>query len=398
MAGFRSRAVVVVVSGLLTAVVAAAPSRPHHSDVICHTSNSSDCYPRVFVPTHDFQIVHDDQDLPPGLHVRINIETHKKEAKINVPGEQEAGALNGVLVKDVATSPESQDSAQHIPKGAPAYDAVGKVKEPERDSGSFVAALTKLGDGSLADESLDHIEELAHDIYYGLQLAENTEAVKTLLCLMVVVPSDSPSFTSRDHRAASILAGALSNNAAAQTKVADAWPRLAASNCSSNSNVSLGQALISMLAPPPTTAGSMKEAASLAKAKMSVVNGLIKNANIRRDFLNGGMMTNLLEMLTLESKDWADAQRKAGELVLDNFLDENMGARLGQWPRVSRLSDEQCRTGSLAEGCWDYHVDGVMRANGAAPGHWSTVLHEKLAAARGKPGASGGEDGDRHEL
>lgn len=36
----------------------------------------------VFVPTHDWQEIKPGQSIPKGLHVRINLETGKKEAKL----------------------------------------------------------------------------------------------------------------------------------------------------------------------------------------------------------------------------------------------------------------------------------------------------------------------------
>ncbi|RDA83702.1 hypothetical protein CP532_1090 [Ophiocordyceps camponoti-leonardi (nom. inval.)] len=387
MTGSRS-----IVLGLLAATAAtAAPA----SDLICHTSNPDDCYPRLFVPTHQFQVVHEDQSLPPGLHVRINLETHKKEAKINVPGSEDPSSV-AVVVKDGdLPTQERQDAALPVPNRAPAYDPVGKVKKPQSESQPFLAALAVLRGGALpSDESLDLLEELAHDIYYGLKLAEDSRALTTLFCL-IVSPTAS---VSHHHRAASILAGALSNNAAALSKVAEAWPKLKASSCPST-DTPFGQAFLMSLRPTKrTAAGSVRDLASLAKAKVSVLNGLIKNDEIRHEFLQQGIMDCLLEIIALDGKEWAGAQRKIGELVLDNFFDQDMGAELGQWPRVPRLSDHQCRSDddlSASEGCWDYHVDRIMRANKGARGHWSTILHQKLAAARD---IDGSHDAERHEL
>ena len=85
-----------------------------------------------------------------------------------------------------------------------------------------------------------------------------------------------------------------------------------------------------------------------------------------------------------EAKEWAGAQRKAGQLVLDNFLDQDMGAALGEWPNIPRLSDKQCQTkeSQTAEGCWDYHVARIMTATRASNGDWSRELNDKLTAAR----------------
>src|SRR5690606_37699417 len=56
-------------------------------ELICHTDNPADCYPKVFQATDEFQVVRPDQEIPPGLHVRLDINTGLREAKLNVPGE-----------------------------------------------------------------------------------------------------------------------------------------------------------------------------------------------------------------------------------------------------------------------------------------------------------------------
>ncbi|KAI4248982.1 MAG: hypothetical protein L6R42_009126, partial [Xanthoria sp. 1 TBL-2021] len=64
---------------------AATPSPKAESNLICHTNHASECYPQIFQPTEKFQTVHDDQNLPPGLHVRMNLATGIKEARLNIP-------------------------------------------------------------------------------------------------------------------------------------------------------------------------------------------------------------------------------------------------------------------------------------------------------------------------
>ncbi|KAM4059557.1 nucleotide exchange factor SIL1 domain-containing protein [Hirsutella rhossiliensis] len=164
----------------------------------------------------------------------------------------------------------------------------------------------------------------------------------------------------------------------------------------------IGHALYSSLAPynNADAAGDAKQSASRVKAKVLVINGLLKNGTIRGEFLSRGGMDHLLEVLVSEGRDWAAAQRKAGQLVLDNFLDGDMGATLGLWPRVPRLSDEQCRSEALktAEGCWDYHVARITKGNRYEKGHWSTELNAKLVVARGGDPTAQADGSQRAEL
>lgn len=377
-----------------------APSIAHDSnssnvpkpDLICHTSNPDECYPRVFQPTEEFQIVHDDQELPQGLHVRLNIWTGQKEAKINVPGEIDP-SLEGMPVDQavVMVDHEEQLGAPKIPKGAPEYEPVGKVKGPEHESAALVEGLNMLKSGisksgQAFDDALETLEDLSHDMYYGLKIAEDTEAIEALLCLMCGQSAPSTNGADpHDQQAASILAGVFQNNPAALKQVTGFWPQLLVESRCPNTGKSLRLSLYSSVEPSRNGDGAnAQQAAARVKPKVSVINGLIKDGSIRTHFLREGGMESLLKVLIPEDKAWAGAQRKVGQLVLDNFLDENTGAALGEWPYLPKLGDELCQTeeSGTAEGCWDYHVERIMKSSKASKEDWSWQLNDRLVAVR----------------
>lgn len=363
------------------------PAPSSESDLICHTSDPNDCYPRIFQPTDEFQPIRDDQDIPGGLHVRMNMYTGTKEAKINVPGE---GDDQAVLVVD-----QEQDDAPQIPKGAPAYEAVGKIKEPRHEASSFADAM-KMVKGGLSqnegafDVALEAMEDISHDMYYGLKITEDVDVLKSLFCLMadpaLPVPVDA---TPRDQQAAAILAGALQNNPAALKEVAQAWSSIMESPCPQDGTPLSNHFYASFVPAERADEAQAKTAANRVKAEVSAINGLIKDDAIRAEFLKNGGMSRLLEVLVPEGNEWATAQRKAGQLVLDNFLDEDMGAKLGQWPQVPKSDAKVCQGAETqtGEGCWDYHVERVMKMNKWDESHWSKDLHGRLAAVRKRDGA-----------
>ncbi|VUC22415.1 unnamed protein product [Clonostachys rosea] len=381
------------------------PSPAADEDLICHTSNPDECYPRVFQPTDEFQIVHPDQHLPEGLHVRLDITTGKKEAKINVPDEVNP-ALEGLPIDQavmVVDAPASKEpDTPPIPKDAPEYDIVGNVKEPKPSAGSNQEAvsfydnlkLVKSAEAATSpdvkvDKALEALEDISHDIYYGLKITEDTEAVNALLCLMTR-PGGSDaadeSLLPRDQQAASVLSGALSNNPKALQQVAGSWSIMLNSPCP-DAKGSLGDAFYgnALVASGDLASSSERRtAASRIRAKVGAINGLIKDDDIRAEFLKNGGMSKLLRVLIPEQTEWAGAQRKVGQLALDNFLDEDMGAILGQWPTSSKLTDKQCQSGkdSGSEGCWDYHVARIMKSNSKDKEHWSRDLNTRLGKAR----------------
>lgn len=371
---------------------ASQPSPSADVDLICHTSNPAECYPRIFQPTDEFQIVHDDQELPNGLHVRLNIWTGQKEAKINVPGEGDA-SLEGLPVDRavVVVDPEQND-APPIPRGAPQYDTVGKIKEPEPEYAAqpFFKAMKMLksgvkGENRDFDVALEGMEELSHDLYYGLKIAEDPAVLKSLFCMMAdqsapMVEGLAP----RDQQAAAILAGALQNHPSALKAVAKEWNSIMGFRCP-KSKKPLSQSFYASFMPTePLEGAAAKAAANKVKAKTAAINGLIKSDAIRAEFLKNDGMRRLLEVLVPEDKEWATAQRKVGQLVLDTFLDEDMGAKLGQWPREARAKDAMCREvdGRTEEGCWDFHVERIMRAHKWDRSHWSRDLYDRLTALR----------------
>ncbi|KAF4981403.1 hypothetical protein FZEAL_2785 [Fusarium zealandicum] len=383
-----------ILACIFAAPALASSSEPSPSvdvDLICHTDNPKDCYPRIFQPTNEFQVIHDDQEIPNGLHVRMNVWSGLKEAKINVPDETDP-SLQGLPVDQavIVVDPEQPDAPQ-IPKGAPAYESVGKIKEPEGDyeAKPFFEALKMLKsgatDGKGFDVALEGMEELSHDIYYGLKVTEDPAVLKALFCLMndQNVPSTGAA-TRRGQQAAAILAGALQNNAAALKEVTKEWPALMNAQCP-NTDKSLKEGFYSSIVPfESASPADAKIMAAKAKAKVAAITGLVKSDTIRGEFLNNDGMRMLLELLIPEGKEWATAQRKVGQLVLDTFLDEDMGAKLGEWPRTARASDTECRAPETqtGEGCWDYHVGRIMKENKRDRGHWSRDLNDRLQALR----------------
>lgn len=377
----------------LASSAASQPQTNPEDELICHTDDPKECYYKIFRPTDEFQIIHNDQEIPTGLHVRMNMTSGKLEAKINVEGEvpPELEGVESVDQSVLVVEPEAADEPVP-PKGAPQYENVGKVKEPKEpqgDAGFFKEAMGTLGmlkDGAGEgdfDANLEMLEEISHDIYYGLKITEDLNAMGGLMCLMWDPSSEVPEgVTPRDQQAAAILAGALSNNPTALAEVEKLWPDLIGLKCPS-SQTRLNELIFRSLLPKGDAVNDASAPAKV-KAKVLALNGLIKNDRLRSAFLDHDGMKTLLEVLLQDGKQWTAAQRKVGQLALDNFLDEDMGATLGLWPTEEKLDDKKCQTEGkeLEDGCWDYQVGRIMKANKGDKEHWSKDLHDRLAAYR----------------
>lgn len=369
-------------------------------DLICHTENPAECYPRVFEPTDEFRTVHEDQEIPPGLHVRLDVNTGKREAKINDPTEENP-ALEGlpvdssVVVIEGQEDPEAESKPQ-IPKGAPKYESVGKIKEPQDEKQSFRDSLTVLKTLALNDRpigaALEILDDISHDIYYGLKIAEDTGAIKELLCMMssqdVFSKNGEDEVVKQAGLAASIVGSSLQNNQKALQEVENAWDDISKTKCAGTDR-ELSKAVFNMLTPDvpagETATGAEASLLSLTKAKTAALRGLIKSPVIRDDFLANGGMAQILEVLSIERPELVPAKQKLANLVLDNFLDESMGATLGVWPRPGEADYE-----------WDYKLKTLAKLHKADKGHWSAELWKRLQEQRKAERAQAGSS--RSEL
>jgi nucleotide exchange factor SIL1 len=403
-----------------------SPSPLADVELICHTDNPAECYPKVFQPTHEFQVVHPDQDLPLGLHVRLNVYTGLKEAKINVPDEHDP-ALEGlpvdssvVIVERDQTEP---DQAQvKLPPNAPVYDSAGKVKEPKSadptEGSAFYKSLTILKKGLDVDGALEMLEEISHDIYYGLKIAEDYDTVQELFCLSTAPPSsDNPQSTTRARLASLTLASTTQNNPKALAELANHWPKLSTTHCSS-ARTPLGTSIFTLLPDSTSSSNGQEEVeadASLTKARISLLTGLLKSPLFRTHFLTSPGPSHLLRILTTKTTttpSWASAQRSAAFLLLDNFLDADMGATLGEWPSGSKtqLSSSECT--SLHKGggegkrgmegreeeCLDWLVAKLRETHARDKEHWSHELAKKIREAGKRNNGKARGMGEKVEL
>ncbi|KAK3949366.1 hypothetical protein QBC32DRAFT_349271 [Pseudoneurospora amorphoporcata] len=410
---------------------ASSAANSDEAELICHTSNPAECYPKIFQPTSEFQVVHPDQDLPTGLHVRLNIYTGQKEAKINVPDEAVDSSLEGlpvdtsiVIVDPQEDSLGSEEQGQPLKplKNAPVYDPDGKIKEPRKETAesqeegsAFYKSLTILKKGLDVDQALEMLEEISHDIYYGLKIAEDYDTVRELFCL-----ANSPSvFTSqgtapekdltRSRLAALTISSAVQNNPKALAEISKHWTAgLQQDTCTKSKSQSPGSEplQISTFRLLPSSSSSPSVPASLTKARISAISGLLKSPSIRQSFLSANGIDLLLQVLLdtpstsqAQGEEWEKVRRQAGHLILDNFLDEDMGAVLGEWPDAVRdvqASDKECASRAKSQGdekkgqgqgdCWDWHAkqlaDRYKKEGKGGKGHWSWELWNRLKEQR----------------
>ncbi|KAI1814495.1 hypothetical protein GGS20DRAFT_411012 [Poronia punctata] len=370
------------------AAAAAAASPAAEAELICHTDNPAECYPKVFSPTEEFQIVHDDQDLPPGLHVQLDVQTGQKQAKLYNP-EEDNPALAGLPVEHdvIVVDQEGQQDVPKIPAGAPAYEPVGLVKAPQEKNGEFAQAIETIkkvsapGESAL-DEALQVVGELSYDMYYGLQISEDVEAVQALFCLMFGDDDTERPLTERTNfMAFDVLSSAVRNNAPALSAIERSWDTISAKKCEALSHP-VKQELFRRLTPvsAPGTPEESGEANNM-RFTVKVIGELLRSPKIRAEFLENDGMRGFLQILRREGDVWDAMRTTVSRIVSDIFLDEDLGATTGLWPRKKQqTSADDCTEQSFGDECWGYHL-GKISQSAKAP-EWSQQLLSLIEGAR----------------
>lgn len=367
----------------MVAIARAISSTPSTgTEMICSPTNATDCYPKIFEPTKDFQVIREGQDLPPGLHVQMNINTGLKQARLNIPMEGEEGAVDPhadtpieramVVVEqheEEEVKAEEPAMRDQVPITPPVLEMAGKILPPPPSGDDFStfqkALLTVKMEARAFDSALDDLKDLSHDIYYGLEIAKDGPVLEKLICLTLGSGSEKmpAKVNARDHKAASILASAIQNNPTALKEVSKLSNIVMYPYCGSDTKSTAKPNFVSILR---NRLGREKEPQVL-KSKVAAISGLLKEPIIRDEFLEKGGMELLLAIFLKKGEQFDIVKKRVAQLVTDTFLDEGMGAELGVWPKspVSEAKVCESKERMLEGGCWEHHTGEFSSRNPA---------------------------------
>jgi nucleotide exchange factor SIL1 len=240
-------------------------------------------------------------------------------------------------------------------------------------------------EGRSFDSALDDLSELSHDLYYGVEIAKNGPVLEKLVCLTLGQGSEKfpANKEKRDHKAASILASTIQNNPKALAEVGKFWRLVMYPTCGAELMEAKTRGKGNFVSTLRSRLGREKEPQNL-KAKITAISGLLKEPMIRSDFLDNGGMELLLAIWLKKGEQWDGVRRKVAQLVMDNFLDESMGAALGVWPKnpVAEAAICEAKGRMLEDGCWEHHVGGFLEKEPGA--EWATDFVEALGRQRKK--------------
>ncbi|MCJ1315431.1 hypothetical protein MMC15_000750 [Xylographa vitiligo] len=192
---FNILPIICTLLALSFSTTANVPSPQASVDLICHTDHVSECYPKIFQPSTSFQLLHEDQDLPAGLHVRLDLASGRKEAKLNVADEQDTELLPSTLDVAILDTPEADKDTRGLSRQAQKVlqtsfhgsihpPAPNSADGPTFDQSKAKFTTTPASKPAVLLSTLETLEDLSHDIYWGLQVAQDSDVVLKLFDLL----------------------------------------------------------------------------------------------------------------------------------------------------------------------------------------------------------------------
>lgn len=343
---------------LLSRVQASAPafSPPASTELICHTTHASECYPAIFQPTEHFRCIHDDQKIPPGLHVRMNLATGLKEARLNVPEPPGTPHADLVIIDDlsprprieedepVAEVPELQDQSnpdtgyERGPYLPAAFDA-----EDSFIYSSSIATLHTTTELSTTDlPALSDLQDLAHSIHWGAALARDTAVSQRLVS--AIDPGSAASAEVRS--AATLLLGtAIHSNP-------DALDALLSHSYSSEARMDPLTNVLAALRDPE------QDDLMLKTRTVFLLSQLCQNTEQLRIFVNSEGLVMLFDLFQPESMTLDDGKdkfrAKTANFIYDRVLsslDSANGLVSQSGAELSGLGDDQTLVKGLEPWC-----------------------------------------------
>ena len=118
---------------------------PDNSDLICDKKTGEICHPLEFKPESDWKEILPLQMIPPGLNVRMNLETGLKEAKL----------------RDLNISPEELENETN-------EDSLSELHE-------FKAFFDKLEKNVNVEETLEELIDFSHDYKHGFKIIQKEQ-------------------------------------------------------------------------------------------------------------------------------------------------------------------------------------------------------------------------------
>jgi nucleotide exchange factor SIL1 len=333
---------------LCSSAYANAPAPAHspkaNTVLICHTSHASECYPAIFQPTEYFQQIHDDQSIPPGLHVRLNLATGLKEARLNVPEAEDAPKADLVIIDNTAQLPNDWEQAPYLDRSqkvledqnrewqetAPSKSGLDDSFAPgdvSDKSNYLLAQKTVLGSSNVQStlSAMEFLTGLSHDLEWGIALARNADLSRTLV--EYINPQSGVPIKVRS-ASAQLLATAVQNNAEALAALLACYTEAEQSQYTPTRVVHTALKT-SMTRENPDTIFQSR--------LLFLLTNLAPSLAQLQAFVSDGGLTTLLDLfVSMEVEPSADGQGRI-RMKIANYLQDHIISTIDGWPGHSLL-------------------------------------------------------------
>lgn len=169
------------------------------------------CYDSQFKPSSEWQIVKEGQTIPPGLHVRLNLETGSQEAKYLLDDDEDENINNvAVVVPQKDGKAETKKSAKMA-----SNKPLKKSKVDPEELMSFSSSVDEIlkfdeeRDISRLSKALDTLIDLSHDIEFGAELTKDKNIFASMKQASDLLKTESPELVEKIFR---VMGSSLRNN------------------------------------------------------------------------------------------------------------------------------------------------------------------------------------------
>ncbi|XP_026812586.1 nucleotide exchange factor SIL1 [Rhopalosiphum maidis] len=175
--------------------------------------------PKEFVPTNEWQIIGEDQPIPPGLHVQIDLQTGEKKAKLmedNINNKS-----NSLAITD-SNKPENLKDPNSLPDNSHKFRSYEELKDDLKDLNMTIKSdmdvmdeLTKKFQEQikLYEDSDKNLQNILTDLEYLLHQVDTAEVfVKNKGIQLIIMPCINSNSSFLKAQGALILGSAASNN------------------------------------------------------------------------------------------------------------------------------------------------------------------------------------------
>ncbi|EER32665.1 conserved hypothetical protein [Candida tropicalis MYA-3404] len=274
-------------------------------ELICpDPENPLDCYPKIFVPTKEWQVIKEGQEIPPGLHVRLNIDTLEKEAKL-----MDDDIKDEVPVQELVVDGEVQDHSNEAiqenlqkmherkhPEVKQDHSHRSRVNQDDLndfDSASLEVEGYKpnASDMDRLNTALDTLEELSHDIEFGEKLTTDKNIFQSLLNI-----ADTANDAKVEEKAYRIMGSSLRNNPEAINNLLSNFDRDFVTN------------LFSQLS---------KKDDVLQKRILGIIQALSQNGHFTREYFSFDHSSGLDNLIEIFPNLGVESQTRASNILED---------------------------------------------------------------------------------